>query len=241
MKRLPLRAALAALLTLLGGAGHAADPLPPGEYLTEGGWGRLAIRTGRDGKPLFFLNVLAANAHTCEMKGPLQNGRARLKAFEVGKPCEVRFQRAGEDIKVTALPACRYYCGVRAWVEGTYLRPAPACTTRARRATRDEFQRLYTRKEYDAALAQLAPLLETCEKVMGWGETGWVRNDLALTQFKLGDAAACRQTLAPLAADAARDDATVLADYAPADADTYLPILRATRTNLALCAEKPKP
>ncbi len=48
-------------------------------------------------------------------------------------------------------------------------------------------------------------------------------------------AAACRATLAPLAADAARSDEAIRNDYPPSDADAYLSVLKATRTNLKLC------
>ena len=41
---------------------------------------------------------------------------------------------------------------------------------------------------------------------------------------------------ASLAADAARKDAQIREDYAPTDAEIYLPVVRAARTNLKLCA-----
>ena len=84
-------------------------------------------------------------------------------------------------------------------------------------------------------MATLAPLLSQCQRTLDWLSEPWLRNDLALAQLRAGDAAACRATLAPLAADAARSDEAIRNDYPPSDADAYLSVLKATRTNLKLC------
>jgi hypothetical protein len=42
--------------------------------------------------------------------------------------------------------------------------------------------------------------------------------------------------LQPLTADAARKDAQIRKDYAPMDAEIYLPVVRVARANLKLCA-----
>jgi hypothetical protein len=55
------------------------------------------------------------------------------------------------------------------------------------------------------------------------------------TSYALGDRAACLKTLQPLAEDAALSDDGVKENYPPADAEIYLPVVRATRTNLKLC------
>jgi len=86
-----------------------------------------------------------------------------------------------------------------------------------------------------AALTTLAPVLTECDKTLDWISKGWMRNDLALTQYKLGDRAACLQTLAPLAESAGKSDEKIQEEYPPADAEIYLPVVRATRTNLKLC------
>ena len=63
-----------------------------------------------------------------------------------------------------------------------------------------------------------------------------MRNDLALTQFRLGDAAGCLRTLEPLAKDAAKSDAQIRDEMvAPTDVDNWLPVVKAARTNLKLC------
>ena len=63
-------------------------------------------------------------------------------------------------------------------------------------------------------------------------------NDLALKQFNLGDRACCIRTLQGLAPDATLSDEEVKGKFPPTDADMYLPVVRATRTNLKLCTKR---
>jgi hypothetical protein len=51
----------------------------------------------------------------------------------------------------------------------------------------------------------------------------------------LGDFTACQRTLQSLAADAAKTDEALREKYPPSDADSYLPIVKAARTNIKLC------
>jgi hypothetical protein len=217
---------------------RAAPPVPPGEYNTENGWGTLTVERGADGGTTFSLEVLGANGHTCGLEGEIKNGRATLEAEEPDKPCIVLFQLRGSDVDVTAQDSdlCRYYCGVRAGFEALYLRPTPGCSPAERNKTREEFKRLYDQKAWPRARATLEPVLARCEKIMHPVEAGWVRNDLAVTLHKLGLLAECREILKPLAADAALTDEEIATSYPPADADAYLPLARATRTNLKLCS-----
>jgi hypothetical protein len=102
-------------------------------------------------------------------------------------------------------------------------------------ASRKTFKRQYDAKDFAAAQATLAPVLGDCSKTLDWITTGRVRNDLAITQFRLGDRAGCLKTLEPLAEDAAKTDQGVKDSYPPADAEDILPVARAARTNLKLC------
>ena len=104
---------------------------------------------------------------------------------------------------------------------------------------RREFKKLYDAGDYARAQAALRPVLADCGASMPWLEAGWIRNDLALTQFKLGDPQGCLLTLQPLRADAARSDSDIRAAYPPSDADRYLSILRATRSNAGRCEAAP--
>jgi len=127
---------------------------------------------------------------------------------------------------------------MRASFEGIYALAAPGCSRSAVTATRRTFQQLYDKRQFAEARAKLQPLLKDCVRTLGEVEDGRIRNDLAVTMHKLGELAACREVLAPLAEEAKLTDAQVRDNYPPSDADVRLPVVRATRTNLRLCGDK---
>jgi hypothetical protein len=116
-----------------------------------------------------------------------------------------------------------------------FLKPLAACTAKAMAATRRQFKQHYDAKRFAEARASLAPMFATCARFIDWLDEARIRNDLAVTLHKLGDFEGCRRHLEPLAKDAALTDAQVREDLPPTDADSYLPLVRATRTNLKLC------
>jgi len=61
---------------------------------------------------------------------------------------------------------------------------------------------------------------------------------LALPMHAQSRALRAGGTLEPLAKDAAMTDAQVRDEFPPTDAESYLPVVRATRTNLELCAPR---
>ena len=210
---------------------------PPGEYVTDGGGGNLTVKNQKSGTAAFSIMVLGANGHTCTLDGEIKQGRAELAESPKDKPCMITFRQRGHDIDVVAVTPedCRGYCGMRAWFEGLYLTPPKGCDSASLRKTRVAFKRLYDKKSYEQAKAALAPVIASCEKTLYWTEAGRIRNDLAITEYKLGNMAACRQILAPLSADAEKTDEELRDNYPPTDADNYLPVIKATRTNLRLC------
>jgi hypothetical protein len=218
-------------LALLGcSALAAAQTTPPaGEYIYQGGSGQLRVKA--DGH--FDITTIGANAHTCALDGSIVRGKAKID----DGACVVSFAVDADKVKVSTNgeEQCRDNCGARAGFEGTYTRPAPGCTDKAVTNTRKVFKRQYDAKSYAAARTTLAPVLTDCDATLDWITKGWVRNDLALTQYKLDDRAACLKTLQPLAEDAALSDDGVKENYPPADAEIFLPVVRATRTNLKLC------
>lgn len=241
-----LRPLLLLLLpALLSGSPAGAQPAPAtrleaGEYITEKGWGTLTLRQGGGGRLSFVIEAVGANGHTCGLEGEVVKGRATLETDEESGPCRVSFTPRGggiESVEVVAedAEACRYFCGMRAVFEGLYLKPPAGCAPAARETARTEFKRLYDKKAYPQALARLEPVLEGCARFVGWIEEGWIRNDLAITLLKTGDLAGCRRLLEPLAADAARTEEELREEYPPSDADSYLPVVKAARTNLKLC------
>ena len=217
------------LAASLAGAQPAPSSPPAGEYIYEGGNGALRIKPGGH----FDITTIGANAHTCALDGTIAQGQAKL----ADSSCVVSFTVEGGTVRVGTNGAdqCRDNCGARAGFEGVYTRPSPACTDKAVAASRQGFKRRYDSGDYPAALSMLAPVLSECDKTLDWISKGWMRNDLALTQFKLHDRAACLRTLAPLAESADKTDDAIKEEYPPADAEIYLPVVRATRTNLRLC------
>lgn len=222
---------------LAAACGTALAQPAPGDYTLEGGGGVLSINPAGPNRATFTLETVGANAHTCALEGAVAGGVAKLEGLD-GKPCVVRFRAspAGIDVKADDYGACSGYCGMRATFEGRYVKPAPACTANAMAATRRRFKQQYDAKRFAEARATLEPLLSTCKPVLHWLDEARIRNDLAVTLHKLSARDACRQALAPLAEDARKTDAQIREDYPPTDAESYLPVVRATRTNLRLCA-----
>jgi hypothetical protein len=227
---------------LVGTVAHAAEPaLQAGQYVTEKGWGNLTVSRDK-GALKFSIEAMGGNAHSCSLDGEIRDGRAVLEAIDKDKPCVVTFKTTADGIQVDSQDAqiCRYYCGMRASFEGHYLKPAAGCAPAGLNRTRAGFKRLYGARDYAAARAALEPVLANCARTLDWLEDGWIRNDLALAQYRMGDAAACRSTLQPLAKAAAESDDDVRGSLPPTDADNWLPIVKAARTNLKLCAASSK-
>ena len=221
-------------------AQSAKTPLKPGDYITERGWGNLTVKPEKSGTMSFTLQSLGANFHTCDLEGELRNGKATLEAMEKNAPCVVTMTATPQGIEVKASESgtCQYYCGARAQFEGLYLATPPGCDAKAVAASRKSFKQLYDAKKFAEARARLEPVLKACGHILHWLEDGRIRNDLAVTLHKLDDLAACRTVLQPLADDAASTDDQVRENFPPSDAEAYLPIVKATRTNLKLCREK---
>lgn len=207
----------------------------PGEYITERGWGQLSVKAGRDGRPVFAIEALGANGHSCSLDGPVDKGRAVLEGEDSHHPCVITFTAKGQGIDVRSNGTCRMYCGMRAGFDDFYVRPPPGCAVAQVRRTRNDFKRLYDRKDYRQAREKLDPVLANCEKYLWWLDEGWIRNDLAITMHRLGDHDRCRGLLSKYADDAALPDEEIAKGYPPSDAEGYLSVVKAVRTNLRLC------
>ncbi|MEQ1515910.1 MAG: hypothetical protein ABL931_05410 [Usitatibacteraceae bacterium] len=233
------RAVTCLIWSFVAASAFAQAPVKPGEYILDGGSGNLTLKPGKNGALLFSIETIGANAHTCSLEGELREGKASLDGNESGKPCIVTIRAVAEGIAVKSSDdgECRYYCGARASFDGTYLQPPTGCSGNAIAATRKSFKQLYDRKQFADARAKLEPVMKDCARQLDWLETGRIRNDLAVTLHKLGDLVGCRAILKPLAENAAATDAALRENYPPTDAENYLPIARATRTNLKLCRE----
>ena len=213
----------------------AGQSLKTGEYLTEGGWGYLKIRDDKH----FSIEAIGTNGHSCSLAGVIHNGKSVPDGQEEGNEpkCVVNFVVKNNGVDVTAqdFSICSYFCGMRAQFEGLYLSVAQNCVPSALEKTRNKFKQLYDKKSYAEAYVLLQPAFQQCESTLDWLENKWLRNDLALTAYKLGNTSNCKQWLQPLLEDAQKTDAILKEDYPPSDYDNVMPVIKATRTNAKLC------
>lgn len=231
---------LSVLMALISTSAIAQQaPIKAGEYIAEGASGHLSIKRGPKGLLTFSIESVNVNGHTCSADGEITGQQAVLDAGEEGK-CIVQFTPKGADIDVAVndQDICHYFCGSRAsGFDGLYLKPVPGCTTKELRKRRSEFKRLYDQKKFPQAQMVLSTVLNDCAKMLDSREEGWIRNDLALTYYKLNDRESCRKLLQPLAELAALSDQELEEEYGirPMDLAVDLPMIKATRTNLKLC------
>ncbi len=225
-------------LTLLFTALSAGAQIRTGEYVGPGGRATLHIAPHAGSALRFQLNAVGANFHLCDLSGVIRNGEARMDDSADDKlPCIVTFRPQKDGIAVDSKypRTCSTYCGARAHFEATYILPPPQCAPSRVSQMRSRFKATYDRKMFADARGLLAPLLEKCRSTLSPYDEGWVRNDLAITQYRSGDAAGCRNTLQPWLVHAQKSDATIQQEYPPSDAEEMLRIVRATRANLRLC------
>lgn len=214
-----------------------AAALAPGKYVADGGAGHLTLKKGKSGNLDFEISATGSNGHACSLEGELKNGRAQLEGMDEKTPCIVTMKMTPTGIFVedASKGSCLVHCGMRASFELTYFQPTPACVSTAVNNTRKQFKQRYDSKQFAEARALLEPVLKDCARSLDWIEDGRIRNDLAVTLHKLGEIASCQSVLKPLAEDAAMTDKKLRETYPPLEADLYLPVVRATRTNLKLC------
>lgn len=228
-------AALAAALPVSAGL-----DLPAGQFATEGGWGRLTLHEGLEGRMRFDLVAIGGNAHSCALDGDIDGNTARLEPGE-GESCEVAFDAIDGGVRVAVregAEACRWYCGMRADFVGDYFLLPDACIGNAVDDARTRFKASYDRREYAVAVADLDAVAAQCGRFLGELTRGWIASDIAIALKHQGDLAGCRARLAPYAELAALSADDIEAGYPPAEAPEYARLARAVRTNLRLCADQ---
>lgn len=214
------------------GAVALAQTIAPGSYVYEGGNGTLMIKSDQT----FSISTFGGNAHMCELEGTIRGNRGAV----ADSKCGVTLKPAGANWQLdTTDDSCRDFCGARAGFQGLYIKPSAACTYSAVAKSRKVFKSQYDQKDYTAAIQTLAPVLTQCAQVVNRFEEHWIRNDVALAQFKAGDKAGCLATLAPLAELASRTDADIRDTGEPTYVENYLKLAKAVRTNLRLCKSTP--
>lgn len=217
---------------------QAQAQVAPGEYVFERGRGTLRITPGSGDTLKFRINTVGGNFHICEVEGVIRNNEARMEESAHEKlPCIITFAAQKNGIAVGSKHeyACSTYCGVRAHFDGFYTLPQPSCAPSQVRRARDQFKATYDRKQYAEALGLLKPVLEKCGALLHDYDEGWVRNDLAITYYRLGHTTVCRDTLLRWVDLARQSDAAIKDGYPPSDAEEMLRLARATRANMKLC------
>ena len=139
------------LLSLSAVAQSSSANLVPGEYVSDGGSGRLSLKPAKNGGLMFAIESVGGNGHSCSLDGGLRNGTARLAGADEKTPCIVTFTNTsvGIDVKGSGFEACgAQYCGMRATFEAVYFLPPAACASAAVAATRKSFKQLYDVKRF---------------------------------------------------------------------------------------------
>ncbi|GFM81388.1 hypothetical protein PSCICN_20800 [Pseudomonas cichorii] len=217
-----------------------AQQSPPqaGTYATEGGWGHLVIgAAGAKGIKPFSLDTENAGSG-CTFSGRLNPGGVAV-VYEGDAPsqCSLNLTIATKGLMVSTSTKeqCREYCGSNGSFEGDYHYVPAFCAQPELDKTRRAFKKLYDEKRYTQAESILAPIYRECLSTVGMMDEGGLRNDYALTQYKLKDKAGCLATLSKYRQDAARPDDAITQNISPAVVDDYLSVIHAARTNIALC------
>ncbi len=208
--------------------------LRAGEYIMEGGNGRLSLEKSQSGRFTFSIVGVGANNHVCSLDGEVQKTQEMIG----GRPCLVSFHATAQGIEVgTETEGCRDYCGARADFSGHYLTPAKGCALAEVDETRRKFKELYDKKAFLQAKTTLEPVLSRCTATMNYLDSAWVRNDLAITQYRLKNFAACIGVLKPLSDVAASYEGVEVENVTP-ELQGLVPVMKATLVNLTLCGAR---
>lgn len=237
-KRASSLASAVVLLAAARCAVAAEPPYSPGEYVLTGCC-VTTLGTPTASGQAFTTRAQGPNGHSCQLSGTVVSRRALLKSEFSPESCELELGEipGGFALKVTAgKDSCRQYCGARAWFEGEYRRPPAACGPTAMRKTRTAFKQAYQAKRYDTARGLIEPLLAECESWTVWDQRAWIRNDTALAELRAGAPAQCLETLKGFADEIDLSDREIVDRYrSPSDIDTAQRLMKAARTNRALC------
>ena len=225
-----------ALLILIALGCSVAQAVAPGEYTTAGGWGNLRVTAGKGADQRFVLRSEGANGHSCELEGNIHGQRAEVRPSPGELACEVVFAETAHGVEVTSNGlTCRQFCGMRASFEGEYLRQAAVCTRPNLNQARRTALALYKAGKYQQSAELLQPVVDACEEALDWLEFYKIRNDLAIALHRAGDRAGCLKALTPPARYEDPAELTLLSETEPSVYETWLPVLKATRFNRALC------
>lgn len=213
----------------------ASASLRPGKYIYEGGYGELTIKQELNGKLTFSIGTIfrfMVFMPVCGLDGQLEGNKSiitisdEMEGINDGL-CIVNFSYTSDGINVDS-SNCDYFCGTNGSFDGLYLKPATGCKANEISRSRKKFKQLYDRKAFDKAYVVLSPVLKNCERVLEREDVGWIRNDIAITEYHIGHYSDCIETLSPLVKEE---------DFLYTKTKSYEPILNATQFNMGLCGK----
>lgn len=212
---------------------HAAEIVPPGDYTTEGAWGDMKVGPADEhGTQTFSIESIGGNGHICSLEGEISRRQA---ATDVG--CRIEFVVRPGQVTVAIRPGteqeCREHCGMRAIFDGSYYPKIAFC--QKEQAVRADFLRLYQAKKFLEARDTLHGLLTRCAKFLHWHSDAEIRNDLAITEFRLGNAEACLRALGPLRTTFVEDPEKTGHAFTPVDEGWGEEMVKTTRFNWQKC------
>ena len=228
------RLALAFSLALSSLVAVADAGLAPGDYvMVDGGWGTLQVKPGGQA---FSIETVGANLHVCNVDGTIKGGVGRPQ--DADADCRIGFKAQDRDIEVTGEgDGCRNYCGARAYFDGKYRLPPASCVAKNLQKRRNGFLADYKARRYETAYLQVDSLYRECKEFYNWVDIDVLRNDVALTQLRLGHPAGCLKTLQETRAWESPNEKHLEEESGlpPSDFDMYLSVAKATWTNRWLC------
>ncbi len=221
------------ILTLVSYEAIAADSIKPGTYVTEGAWGNLEVSSSSADSPMkFTIDVVGGNGHICNVEGEIRNNQAITE-----DKCVIQFEGHSDRVSVTVgkgfTDACREYCGARAWFPGDYFPVNPFCSKSL--SIRGDFSLNYKSGKYRKARDLLMKLLSECERFTDWHIQAEIRNDLAITEYHLGDKTACLKALEPIKRTFIDDPAKTYIVFDPVEGDWATGMVKTTRFNWQKC------
>lgn len=217
----------------------AAEGVAPGSYVYRGGFGSLEITGAAGTDQTWKLETMGGMGSACMADGTLRglDATTTTKPFEPGM-CKFKLEPklGGLEVSVITRSECRLYCGARAGFEGRYLKPPKGCSVPEVRATRAAFGKQQDAKNYLGAKKTLLPLQTGCAGLVNDIDRGFILNDLALTEHRLGDDPACLLTLQPVRKMAQWEFTNP--DEPQYNSD-YQPLIKKLQATLRLCGDKP--
>lgn len=222
---------------------YAKQDLPNGVYEAKGSRGSLVIEMVEGGRKKFDIGTLGANGHVCSLSGEVTGliGQAiEADPLPNSPVCMIDFKiiKRGISAKPRNHEDCLSFCGARAWFEGEYFLPPKGCNSDERKVRRESFVAAYKARQYATAFGALNSLYMQCKEYLHWIDLDEIRNDLAITQFNLGNKAACLATMRDNIGSAYPSEEKLREHLPPIDFDIYLRVAQATWFNAKKCGDQ---